>query len=271
MGSRARRAPCGIRPLIDLAQVTKAAARDGVTAQVVERDYVLSHVLSGLYSMDETDRIIFKGGTALRACYFEEYRYSADLDFSLIEGMSVGQALQKLEAALRVCVEEAAFAELQLLTRPTPRISYTGPLGKSRPIKLDLADDELVEEPTSKPLIGRYMDLPKLGEIPVYTLTEVAAEKLRCLLQRVLCRDVFDLHYALETGRIVVAECWEVFERKAAHRGKDPAALLARLDELEGRLRAPWREELSDYMQDPPDFETVWRELRRQLRPHLRG
>jgi len=31
------------------------------------------------------ERLAFKGGTALRRCWFENYRFSEDLDFSLIE------------------------------------------------------------------------------------------------------------------------------------------------------------------------------------------
>ena len=51
---------------------------------VVERDYVLSWVLAGLYRRAAlAERLIFKGGTALRKCYFPDYRFSADLDFTL--------------------------------------------------------------------------------------------------------------------------------------------------------------------------------------------
>ena len=63
------------------AQITRQAARDGVPAPTVERDYVLARIIAALGALDDSHGLVFKGGTALRLCYFEDYRYSADLDF----------------------------------------------------------------------------------------------------------------------------------------------------------------------------------------------
>ncbi len=63
--------------------IKRKADTDGVSAPNVERDYVLTHVLATLSGRDEEGQFVFKGGTALRLCYFGDYRYSADLDFSL--------------------------------------------------------------------------------------------------------------------------------------------------------------------------------------------
>jgi len=53
---------------------------------VAERDYVLAHVVSQLHhsSLGEGKRLVLKGGTAMRFVHFEDFRYSADLDFSLV-------------------------------------------------------------------------------------------------------------------------------------------------------------------------------------------
>jgi predicted nucleotidyltransferase component of viral defense system len=67
-------------------QITKIASRDGVDARVVERDYVLVHVVALISTEDADGTLVFKGGTSLRLLHFEEYRYSADLDFSVISG-----------------------------------------------------------------------------------------------------------------------------------------------------------------------------------------
>lgn len=69
-----------------IAQITRQAARDDVPAPTVERDYVLAHIVAALGALDDEHGLVFKGGTALRLCYFEDYRYSADLDFSVVEG-----------------------------------------------------------------------------------------------------------------------------------------------------------------------------------------
>jgi len=50
---------------------------------VLERDYCLAWLLAGLDATPLKDLLIFKGGTALKRCYFGDYRFSEDLDFTL--------------------------------------------------------------------------------------------------------------------------------------------------------------------------------------------
>ncbi len=47
---------------------------------VIERDYVLAWFLTGLAGHPLSEVLAFKGGTALRRCWFEDYRFSEDLD-----------------------------------------------------------------------------------------------------------------------------------------------------------------------------------------------
>jgi hypothetical protein len=55
----------------------------GLTANVIEKDYVLGWVLAGISSHEDLGREwVFKGGTCLKKCYFETYRFSEDLDFT---------------------------------------------------------------------------------------------------------------------------------------------------------------------------------------------
>ena len=71
--------------MINRAQITRRSAEDEVPARTVERDYVLAHIIAAVSNIQEESGLIFKGGTALRLCYFEDYRYSADLDFSMLD------------------------------------------------------------------------------------------------------------------------------------------------------------------------------------------
>ena len=64
------------------AQITRQAVRDGVPAPTVERDDVLAHIIAALGVLDDSHGLVFKGGTALRLCFFEDCRYSVHLDFS---------------------------------------------------------------------------------------------------------------------------------------------------------------------------------------------
>jgi predicted nucleotidyltransferase component of viral defense system len=52
---------------------------------VIEKDYALSYVLAGIAKQpDLSHTLIFKGGTALKKLFFGDYRFSEDLDFSVI-------------------------------------------------------------------------------------------------------------------------------------------------------------------------------------------
>lgn len=54
---------------------------------VIEKDYVLGWLLAGIAQHPELSQSwVFKGGTCLRKCYYETFRFSEDLDFTVIEG-----------------------------------------------------------------------------------------------------------------------------------------------------------------------------------------
>ena len=72
--------------MIDRREILDMAGTLGLLPHVVEKDYVLGWVLAGIYRQTAlAERWIFKGGTCLKKCYFETYRFSEDLDFTLTD------------------------------------------------------------------------------------------------------------------------------------------------------------------------------------------
>ncbi len=59
-----------------------------IREDVLERDYCLAWFLCGLSESDLRPALAFKGGTALKRCYFSDYRFSEDLDFTLREPLT---------------------------------------------------------------------------------------------------------------------------------------------------------------------------------------
>ena len=56
----------------------------GLAPQVIEKDYTLGWLLAGIAAHPEIGQSwVFKGGTCLKKCYFETYRFSEDLDFTV--------------------------------------------------------------------------------------------------------------------------------------------------------------------------------------------
>ncbi len=79
--------------------ITRRASEDTVPAKTVERDYVLAHAVTAIASHRGQSKLVLKGGASLRLIHFEDYRYSADLDFSVVEGTKE-EGLELIRAAL---------------------------------------------------------------------------------------------------------------------------------------------------------------------------
>ena len=69
--------------MIPKAEVLAVAEQSGLLATTIEKDYVLGWVLFPIAQHPELSAWIFKGGTCLKKCYFDTYRFSEDLDFTL--------------------------------------------------------------------------------------------------------------------------------------------------------------------------------------------
>ena len=110
--------------------LTRLANHERLSAQTIERDYVLAHVCSEIGTIGDA-RLTFKGGTLLRLCYFTDYRYSADLDFSAIDGFRAGEAVSLIAAAVDRCRARLELPLLEVRESDQDRawITYVGPLG----------------------------------------------------------------------------------------------------------------------------------------------
>jgi predicted nucleotidyltransferase component of viral defense system len=249
--------------------ITRRADDDGVAAAVVERDYILAHVVAQLHraSPEDGGRLVFKGGTALRLVYLDEYRYSADLDFTLIGG-NVEPAVAALGGVLTAARLHATIPHLELTDGDAPSIAYIGPLGasKARHIKLDIAVDEHVEVVGKQVIRHVWADLPDPLAFDVYPIDEIAAEKLRCIIQRVQCRDIYDLFRLTEEVHVSLAEIRPLFERKARAKNIDPKTFRDRFEDRVERYKKRWAAEMAEHMADAPNLDDVVRVVRRHLR-----
>ena len=71
--------------MIDKREILEAASSLSLLPNVVEKDYVLGWILAGINAHEElSESWVFKGGTCLKKCYFETYRFSEDLDFTRV-------------------------------------------------------------------------------------------------------------------------------------------------------------------------------------------
>ena len=71
--------------MIRSAEISKLAHRSGLGDKTIEKDYVLTWVLLAIAASRLNDILVFKGGTAIKKMYIPDYRFSEDLDFTLMQ------------------------------------------------------------------------------------------------------------------------------------------------------------------------------------------
>lgn len=91
-------------------EVADIAEQVGVAKTVIDKDWVLGHFIAAMYTVPEIrDNLIFKGGTCLRKCWFNGYRFSEDLDFT-----STNESFDFTEKNLvNICEKVTAHAQIQ--------------------------------------------------------------------------------------------------------------------------------------------------------------
>jgi predicted nucleotidyltransferase component of viral defense system len=65
--------------MISKHEILSHAEKRGVSANVIEKDYVLGWLIYGIARFKELSKSwFFKGGTCIKKCYIENYRFSED-------------------------------------------------------------------------------------------------------------------------------------------------------------------------------------------------
>jgi predicted nucleotidyltransferase component of viral defense system len=273
--------------VITRAEVLALRGEWQVAAEVIEKDHALGWLLAGIAQEPRLRSWVFKGGTCLRKCYFETYRFSEDLDFTVATGGPItGEQLVPIfrdvaawmleEGGVELVVDDRSFAARRNLRgQPTTegRVAFLGPLRLPQPakIKLDLTTDELIAlPPEPRPVAHPYSDataaaeLPSLALVRCYPLVELLAEKLRALAQRCRPRDLYDVvhtHRHADVARRSAAVA-ALLARKCAFVGI-PTPTLASLEEgdLLAQLRIDWAAMLAHQLPQLPDVEVFLAQL----------
>ena len=175
-------------------RLEEARKNTGLPWEIIERDYILSWILAGIGDNGKLHNgLIFKGGTALKKCYFGEYRFSEDLDFTAKGSIPQGDELE--EEIRRSCILGAELAQefsplalridryIEKEPHPGAQEAFTirGKLPWHRQFlvraMIEITVDEPVRvEPERRKIIHGYGEKISQG-ILVYSLEEIVAER----------------------------------------------------------------------------------------------
>lgn len=286
--------PDHLRPL--RMRFQQERSRLGISWEIIEQDYLLSWMLAAISLSPLKDALVFKGGTALKKCYFEDYRFSQDLDFSIN-----GNVPHSVELLYQV--QEACSIAKRLIRQQRTNIEikcepykekHPHPFGQeaftilaqypwhnkySTRVMVEITMEEpVLVRPTERAILHGY-DEQIVAIIKVYALEEIVAEKIRAILQyakklhergwgRSRARDYYDLWRILsqEHTPLNLAIIPSLIEKKCALKG----VTFATVDdlftqELMTDLTKAWGQWLRPLVPDLPDMDVVLRELKERL------
>lgn len=271
-------------PQRNISLLSNRLARTGgrrIPEAVLERDYCLSWFLVGLSRSPLRNSLAFKGGTALKRCYFADYRFSQDLDFTLANAASLETVLVELEKifaevrqASGVIISYSREDRKSHQNSHTFYLTYEGPLPGTavKEVKVDITIDERLVLPLQERQVLKgyeeYADLPKDATILVYSLEEILAEKVVALADRARNepRDLYDVWYLTDRENMDLAALIPEITVKLEFRGRSLAGIGEELGKKEARLKKLWQMRLANQMAELPHFEEVYRAVQRSFR-----
>ena len=269
-------------PQRNLSLLANRLAKEGgrrFQERVLERDYCLAWFLAALAESDLKPVLGFKGGTALKRCYFEDYRFSEDLDFTLTEPITFEELIKRLESIYSAVYDASGIVfKFDREDRQSHENSYTfylkyeGPLPTGNDVKVDVTVREKLAFPLLElPVLRGYeefIDLPADRHIRVYSLGEIATEKTLALADRARNepRDLFDLWYLTSGEGLDLGPLAQAMQQKLELRGKPCGGIADAIRNKEARLKALWSKRLAYQMTALPEFDDVFRAVLRTLR-----
>ena len=271
--------------------IIEKAKEWGTPPDTVDKDYVLGHFLNSFYSFDDNKNLfVFKGGTCLRKCYFPDYRFSEDLDFTLLDtnfkitskflqriadectrnsGILFGNVKENLKKGRDNSLHIKEFV-IPFWGANHPKKNL--PVPKERwltSIELDFSSGEEILTPIEYCEINhRYDDKLLTNQIPVYSLKEMFVEKIRAFEQRTYksARDYYDVWYIMQN---VEFEDWDeiriILIEKYKSKNVTINSQIFREEIRKYDIQKSWEGSLGNQLTVCPDFEAVWCYLKENL------
>ena len=270
--------------MIEKNEVLKLAKSLSLRPETVEKDYVLGWMLFGINTNSNLkDKWIFKGGTSLKKCFFETFRFSEDLDFTISnqDHFTEEFLLQEFQKIADVIYEKTGIEfgkenfKFKILGKENGKktaqgkIHFNGPLRRREgyaSVKLDLTNNEIIVlRPVKQKVHHPYSDEPEGGIHAIsYAFEEVIAEKVRALAERARPRDFYDVvHFFRNRNMISKPQLvYDVLKKKCGFKSiKTPTFEFIKQHEKLDDLEPQWGNMLAHQLPLLPPLESFWKDL----------
>jgi predicted nucleotidyltransferase component of viral defense system len=273
-------------------EIRRNAAKQKVDPMVIDLDYSLGWFLLGLSRNDDLSTALrFKGGSCLRKCYFPDYRFSEDLDFTMEILLSASELETHIQEIARwITKQDGPNFQIDPIRIEVvnddygnesyqARIYYRGPLqwgGSPRAIRIDVTKHERLSLPAVHRTVHHpYSDQSSFqgAELVCYSLEEVFAEKLRAVggqRRFAISRDLYDINNLQRAG-VDLQKVKEILPGKFQARGISLSRVsVTTLENRKSEFLQDWDRRLSYLVRrDQGDFEYAWRNVIQTFRELL--
>lgn len=246
--------------MISQNEIKEKAREYEVPVSTIERDYAQNWLLKSLSSLP----LVLKGGTGIRKVYIGDYRFSDDLDFTLLEDIERDELKNIIKNAIAMAREESGINFSNDIETQENENGFEVSVyfqimqkGESKTkIKIDItkkANEKILLPLSVRRIIHPYSDTLK-GEIKVYTLEEILAEKIRSLFQRTRPRDLYDVWYLW--NRVEKNVVFEILPEK--FRAKNVEMNIKDFEQRKDDFKNAWESSLRHQLKTLPDFEDAF-------------
>ncbi|MDE1766785.1 MAG: nucleotidyl transferase AbiEii/AbiGii toxin family protein [Thaumarchaeota archaeon] len=185
---------------MDQKELRNLADKHQIYLGTLEKDYAITNLLSIIARFPKLDSMVFKGGTAIKKIYFEQFRFSEDLDFTCSGDVSEEFAdfIEKEMKTLDVKFTEIAEKERKGESFKF-KAKYAQLNGVTASVRLDLSlREDVLTDAVTRPILHFYDALTHDFEVNAMSLEEIMAEKIRAIIYTKHPRHLHDLWYLHE-------------------------------------------------------------------------
>lgn len=236
--------------LEEMIRQAELATRNELAQPVILKEMLHYEILSALSDSDMGERLVFQGGTALRACYAGT-RLSEDLDFVCGAGSPEPLVIDGVREVLRTSMVNRYGLDFDAVSGPS------AVLGDGVGVKRWTFKIRVPWESKTQNINFEVCNVPSLDAVPkvirspyasqqalqgivlhVESREEIYADKLVALALRkhLKARDVWDLSFLSEAG---VKPNYEWVAQKVAHYDRTDAEFMEGIEASRARMLAP--------------------------------
>lgn len=255
--------------MITRREIGEKARENGVPVSTIERDYAQNWLLKFLSSFPD---MALKGGTGIKKAYIGDYRFSDDLDFTLLKEVSKEDLAYLIKESGSKAKEESGinFSEDISINENDNgfeidiyfQIMQSG--GNKTKIKIDITKfkgEEILLPLNTRKIIHQYSDILE-AEIKVYPLEEILAEKVRSLFQRTRPRDLYDVWYLWD--KVEKKKVIQILPKK--FKIKNIEMNTGDFERRKDDFKNAWKSSLSHQLKKLPDFEEVFLSVLKEVK-----